>query len=161
MDRLVIAALGDSITAGTPLWDPDPAVRAAVAEPDETHSWPYWVQQSDPSLALRNFGVDLELEDFDRISRNTPVLADMRPWGTYTAPEMYEAGGMPVVGKRLLQAGLGAGQRGLTRGQPILIARLRVFQQEHAVLDDDEALLALNRARVARELCHSVGHLPT
>jgi dihydroxy-acid dehydratase len=30
----------------------------------------------------------------------------MRPWGTYTAPEMYEAGGMPVVGKRLLEAGL-------------------------------------------------------
>jgi len=53
-----------------------------------------------------DFGVPLALEDFDRISRGTPVLADMRPWGTYTAPEMYEAGGMPVVGKRLLQAGL-------------------------------------------------------
>ncbi len=53
-----------------------------------------------------DFGVDLALEDFDRISRKTPVVADMRPWGTYTAPEMYEAGGMPVVGKRLMQAGL-------------------------------------------------------
>jgi dihydroxy-acid dehydratase len=53
-----------------------------------------------------DFGVPLELDDFDRISRSTHVLADMRPWGTYTAPEMYEAGGMPVVGKRLLQAGL-------------------------------------------------------
>ena len=52
------------------------------------------------------FGVELSLEDFDRISRKTPVLADLRPWGTYTAPEMYEAGGMPVVGKRLLEAGL-------------------------------------------------------
>lgn len=53
-----------------------------------------------------DFGVELALEDFDRISRKTPVLADMRPWGTYTAPEMYEAGGMPVVGKRLMEAGL-------------------------------------------------------
>ena len=53
-----------------------------------------------------DFGVPLELEAFDRISRKTPVLADMRPWGTYTAPEMYEAGGMPVVGKRLVEAGL-------------------------------------------------------
>ncbi len=53
-----------------------------------------------------DFGVELALEDFDRISRKTPVLADMRPWGTYTAPEMYEAGGMPVVGKRLVEAGL-------------------------------------------------------
>jgi dihydroxy-acid dehydratase len=53
-----------------------------------------------------DFGVPLALEDFDRISRRTPVLADLRPWGTYTAPEMHEAGGMPVVGKRLLEAGL-------------------------------------------------------
>ncbi len=53
-----------------------------------------------------DFGVELSLDDFDRISRKTPVVADMRPWGTYTAPEMYEAGGMAVVGKRLLQAGL-------------------------------------------------------
>jgi dihydroxy-acid dehydratase len=53
-----------------------------------------------------DFGVELSIDDFDRISRRTPVLADLRPWGTYTAPEMYEAGGMPVVGKRLLQAGL-------------------------------------------------------
>ncbi len=53
-----------------------------------------------------DFGVELAIDDFDRISRKTPVLADLRPWGTYTAPEMYEAGGMAVVGKRLLQAGL-------------------------------------------------------
>jgi dihydroxy-acid dehydratase len=53
-----------------------------------------------------DFGIELALEDFDRISRQTPVLADLRPWGTYTAPEMYEAGGMPVVGKRLVEANL-------------------------------------------------------
>ena len=53
----------------------------------------------------RDFGVKLAIDDFDRISRRTPVLADLKPWGTYTAPEMYEAGGMAVVGKRLLEAG--------------------------------------------------------
>jgi dihydroxy-acid dehydratase len=53
-----------------------------------------------------DFGVALSLDDFDRISRATPVLADMRPWGTYTAPEMHAAGGMAVVGKRLAEAGL-------------------------------------------------------
>ena len=52
------------------------------------------------------FEVPLSIDDFDSISRRTPVLADLRPWGTYTAPEMYAAGGMAVVGKRLLQAGL-------------------------------------------------------
>lgn len=41
----------------------------------------------------RNFGVELRLEDFDRVSRVTSVYADPRPWGTYTAPEIYEAGG--------------------------------------------------------------------
>ena len=54
----------------------------------------------------RDFGVKLAIDDFDRISRKTPVVADLKPWGTYTAPEMYDAGGMAVVGKRLLEAGL-------------------------------------------------------
>jgi dihydroxy-acid dehydratase len=51
-------------------------------------------------------GVKLTMDEFDRISRKTPLLADMKPWGSYTAPEMYEAGGMGVVAKRLLEAGL-------------------------------------------------------
>ncbi len=45
----------------------------------------------------REFGVKLAIEDFDRISRKTPVLADLKPWGTYTAPEMYQAGGQQVI----------------------------------------------------------------
>jgi dihydroxy-acid dehydratase len=53
-----------------------------------------------------DFGVALSIDAFDRISRRTPVLADLRPWGTYTAPEMHAAGGMAVVGKRLIKAGL-------------------------------------------------------
>ncbi|MBI2162161.1 MAG: dihydroxy-acid dehydratase [Candidatus Rokubacteria bacterium] len=51
-------------------------------------------------------GVRLTIDEFDRISRKTPLLADLKPWGNYTAPEMYEAGGMAVVAKRLLDAGL-------------------------------------------------------
>ena len=53
-----------------------------------------------------DFGLELSLEDFDRISRKTPVVADMKPSGRYTGPDMYAAGGMAVVGKRLLEAGL-------------------------------------------------------
>src|SRR5512132_1438454 len=52
------------------------------------------------------FGIKLSIDDFNRLSKKTPVLADLKPWGNYTAPEMYEAGGMPVVAKRLLEAGL-------------------------------------------------------
>ena len=51
-------------------------------------------------------GVKLTMEEFDRISRKTPLLADMKPWGNYTAPEMHDAGGMAVVAKRLLDAKL-------------------------------------------------------
>ncbi|PYQ45294.1 MAG: dihydroxy-acid dehydratase [Acidobacteria bacterium] len=54
----------------------------------------------------REAGVRLSIDDFDRIGRRTPLLADLRPWGRFTAPEMYEAGGMPLVARRLLEAGL-------------------------------------------------------
>ena len=51
-------------------------------------------------------GVKLDIDEFDRISRKTPLLADMKPWGNYTAPEMHEAGGMGVVAQRLIDAKL-------------------------------------------------------
>ena len=54
----------------------------------------------------REAGVKLSIDVFDRISKKTPLLADMKPWGHYTAPEMHEAGGMGVVARRLLDAGL-------------------------------------------------------
>ncbi|MFQ5656089.1 MAG: dihydroxy-acid dehydratase [Candidatus Methylomirabilales bacterium] len=54
----------------------------------------------------REAGVRLSLDDFDRISRKIPVLADLKPWGRFTAPEMYRAGGMAVVARRLLDRGL-------------------------------------------------------
>jgi dihydroxy-acid dehydratase len=74
-----------------------------------------------------DYGLELAIDDFDRISRKTPVLADLRPWGTYTAPEMYDAGGMPVVGKRLIEAGLLHADEmtvsGRTLGQEIAAAK--------------------------------------
>jgi dihydroxy-acid dehydratase len=50
--------------------------------------------------------ITLELADFDRISRATPVIADMRPWGQYTAWELWEAGGIPLIIKRLIEGGM-------------------------------------------------------
>ena len=54
----------------------------------------------------REAGVKLSLDDFDKVSARTPLLADLKPCGRFTAPEMYQAGGMPLVAKRLLDAGL-------------------------------------------------------
>ena len=51
----------------------------------------------------REAGVTLALDDFDRVSRKTPVLADLKPSGRFTAPDMYAAGGMALVARRLLE----------------------------------------------------------
>jgi dihydroxy-acid dehydratase len=51
-------------------------------------------------------GIDLELEDFDRISSRTPLLADLKPGGRFVAADLYQAGGVGVVAQRLLDAGV-------------------------------------------------------
>ena len=53
----------------------------------------------------REVGVPLTLQDFDRLSRSTPVLADLKPGGKYAAPDMTLAGGLRLVAQRLKQQG--------------------------------------------------------
>jgi lysophospholipase L1-like esterase len=55
--RTIVAALGDSITAGSPLWDPDPAVRAQIGHPVKRSQFEYWASQEDPRFGFRNCGV--------------------------------------------------------------------------------------------------------
>jgi dihydroxy-acid dehydratase len=50
-------------------------------------------------------GVQLDMEDFDRISESTPLLADLKPGGQYVATDVHEAGGWRLLGDRLIQAG--------------------------------------------------------
>ncbi|HKC97087.1 MAG TPA: dihydroxy-acid dehydratase [Methylomirabilota bacterium] len=64
-------------------------------------------------------GVKLAIDEFDKVSRKTPLLADMRPWGNHTAPEMHDAGGMAVVAKRLLDAKLIDGSAPTVTGRTI------------------------------------------
>jgi dihydroxy-acid dehydratase len=54
----------------------------------------------------REAGVRLSIDDFDRVSRKVPVLADLKPAGRFAAPDMYQAGGMALIARRLLDAGL-------------------------------------------------------
>ncbi len=54
----------------------------------------------------REMGIELSIDDFDEISERTPLLCDLKPGGRYVAPDLYEAGGVPLVAKRLKQAGL-------------------------------------------------------
>ena len=54
----------------------------------------------------REAGVDLEMDDFERISRQTPLLADLKPGGRYVATDLFAAGGVPLILSRLSDAGL-------------------------------------------------------
>jgi dihydroxy-acid dehydratase len=58
-------------------------------------------------LALaREAGVPLAIEDFDRISARTPLLADLKPGGRFVAADLDAAGGIRLVARRLLEGGL-------------------------------------------------------
>ncbi|HRY89905.1 MAG TPA: dihydroxy-acid dehydratase, partial [Rubrivivax sp.] len=51
-------------------------------------------------------GVDWSIDDFERVRERTPVLCDLKPSGQYLAIDLHRAGGIPVVMKELLKAGL-------------------------------------------------------
>lgn len=93
----------------------------------------------------REAGTKLELDDFDQVSRKTAVIADMRPWGTYTAWELWEAGGIPLIIRRLIEGEMIDGNQKTvtgktlweetkdaseTPGQPIVVPKEKAFKDE-------------------------------
>ena len=54
----------------------------------------------------REAGLELSIDDFDRISARTPLIADLKPGGRFVANDLYKAGGIQLVAKRLLDGGL-------------------------------------------------------
>jgi dihydroxy-acid dehydratase len=74
----------------------------------------------------REAGVDLKIEDFDEISKRTPLIADLKPGGKYTAIDLGRAGGIGLVARRLVEKGyIDGGQitvSGLTIGQEAELA---------------------------------------
>jgi dihydroxy-acid dehydratase len=61
--------------------------------------------------------IKLSIDDFDKINRKVPLLADLKPGGRFTASDLYAAGGTTLVAKRLLDAGI------LHAGQPTVTGR--------------------------------------
>ena len=53
----------------------------------------------------REAGVELEIDDFDRVSASVPLIADLKPGGRYVATDLYAAGGTGIVARRLAAAG--------------------------------------------------------
>jgi len=64
-------------------------------------------------------GIDLSIEEFDEISRRTPKIANLQPGGTKTMNDLHEEGGVPVVIRRLLDAGLFHGDAMTVTGRTI------------------------------------------
>jgi dihydroxy-acid dehydratase len=58
----------------------------------------------------REAGLSLSIDDFDRISSQTPILADLKPGGRFVATDLYAAGGTSLLAKRMLEAGLLRGE---------------------------------------------------
>ncbi|MBH0203415.1 MAG: dihydroxy-acid dehydratase [Nitrospira sp.] len=54
----------------------------------------------------RESGIKLSIDDFDKINRKVPLLADLKPGGRFAAADLYAAGGTTLVANRLIQAGL-------------------------------------------------------
>jgi dihydroxy-acid dehydratase len=65
----------------------------------------------------REANIKLTIDDFDKINRKVPLLADLKPGGRFTASDLYAAGGTTLVAKRLLDAGI------LHAGQPTVTGR--------------------------------------
>ncbi len=53
----------------------------------------------------REAGIELEIDDFERISRKTPLFADLKPGGRFVATDLYAAGGVPLLLSRLSETG--------------------------------------------------------
>jgi dihydroxy-acid dehydratase len=71
-------------------------------------------------LALaREANVPLDIDDFDRVSERTPIVADLKPGGRYTAVDLDRAGGSRLLGRRLVEAGLVDGSQLTPTGRTI------------------------------------------
>jgi dihydroxy-acid dehydratase len=108
----------------------------------------------------REAGVELDIDDFDRISRATPLLCDLKPGGRYVATDLFAAGGVPVVLERLRSAGLlheeAMTVTGRTVGEHAAQAREAPGQRVVRPLDEPlsaEGGLAILRGNLAPDGC--------
>ena len=105
-------------------------------------------------------GVELTIDDFDRIASQTPLLCDLKPGGRYVATDLFAAGGVPLVAKRMLEAGILRGRAqtvsGRTMGEEARAARETEGQRVVRPLEDPIKLtggLAILRGNLAPEGC--------
>jgi dihydroxy-acid dehydratase len=112
-------------------------------------------------LALaQEAGVELDIDDFDRISSQTPLLCDLKPGGQFVSADLWHAGGISVLAQRLLEAGLLHGNAPTVTGRTIgeHAAEAVETDGQRVVRRLDEAIkptggLAILRGNLAPEGC--------
>jgi dihydroxy-acid dehydratase len=87
----------------------------------------------------REAGVKLEIDDFQKVSQRTPLLADLKPSGRFVAVDMHRAGGVRLLAKRLLEGkrleGAAKTVTGRTLSEEVANAHETPGQQVIALLD--------------------------
>ncbi len=144
----LVAALGDSITAGAPAWDPDPAVRAQLAaRPDRRSQYEHWARRDPPGTRFRNCGVSGQLTA--EIARRLDECAS-------GARVLIVQGGLNDIGQGLEPPAIAANLREMVRrgralGLEVAIAELLPWNGGGAL--GRSAIDDLNEriARIARD----------
>ncbi len=85
-------------------------------------------------------GVELEITEFDEISRRTPKIINLQPGGTRVMNDLFELGGVPVVLRRLLEADLLHGDAMTVTGRTI--AEEITHLENEGILPDDDTIEA-------------------
>jgi lysophospholipase L1-like esterase len=117
--RTVVAALGDSITAGAPLWDPDPSVRSQITDPDRRSQYGHWAQRALAGTSFRNCGIS------GQTTREIAARVDGCAKG---ADVLIVQGGVNDIAQRLPAAGAAENLRGIVRRGKELGLRVAIVE---------------------------------
>jgi lysophospholipase L1-like esterase len=136
-ERIVVSALGDSITAGNPGWDPDPVRRLDEGD-DPQSQYLYWAARADPRIEFRNHGVGGECTDeilrrFEAAAGGADVL-------------VVQGGINDVVHERSLEAAAANLQELVRRGKErgLRVALVNVLPWNRGWPDADPRIRRLN-----------------
>jgi len=106
------------------------------------------------------YGIPLDVDDFGTIADRTPIVADLQPGGRYTATHLYEAGGLALVMRELLEGGKIDGSTPNVDGRTIadIAAAARPTEGQDVVVSIDRPIkptggLAILRGSLAPDGC--------
>jgi dihydroxy-acid dehydratase len=105
-------------------------------------------------------GVELSIDDFDTIAARTPIVADIKPGGRYVATDLFEAGGVGLVARELVRAGIAHEDAVAVDGRTLADVAAGVYERpgQDVVVSWDDPLkptggLAILRGNLAPDGC--------